>query len=268
VTDGHEPGSPHVPPKPPPHGTSVPPPGLAPPTPHAQPTVSFVAEPVAEPVAERVAEPPAEPVAEPLAAAAAPVVTEAPPARPRGSGKTPPDRLRRMLVFAAIGGAVSVALGAYAKVHDPTGETPFVWVFSGQPEFKVWVATIAAALAVFQEWVGRRLYGKHAQGRRKPWMPQAHRLAGTLAFIVALPVAYQCLWAIGFNKIINPFWAIHSIAGCLVFGAFVTKVLCVRNRKLPRWGLPVAGGVVFASLMIAWATTALWWWFKFGFPSF
>ena len=99
-------------------------------------------------------------------------------------------------------------------------------------------------------------------------MPQAHRLAGTLAFIVALPVAYQCLWAIGFHKIVNPWWAVHSVAGCVVFGAFVTKVLCVRNRKLPRWGLPVAGGVVFAALMIAWATTSVWWWFKFGFPSF
>jgi hypothetical protein len=266
VADDEHQGHEHVPPKPPPHGATVPPPPLAPPS---QPTVSFLAEPLAEPAAAPLAEPVVEPVVlEPAAVAVAVATAEPAVARRPGTGKTPPDRLRRMIVFAAIGGAVSVALGAYAKIHDPTGETPFVWFFSGQPEFKVWVATVAAALAVFQEWVGRRLYGKHAQGRRKPWMPQAHRLAGTLAFIVALPVAYQCLWAIGFNKIVNPLWAVHSVAGCVVFGAFVTKVLCVRNRKLPRWALPIAGGVVFASLIIAWATTSVWWWYKFGFPSF
>jgi hypothetical protein len=264
VTEEQHPEHGHVPPKPPPRGASVPPPPLAPPS---QPTVSYVADDIAVPVAEPDVVSAPEPEVAVVPAAAA-VATADPQARPRGTGKTPPDRLRRMIIYAAIGGAVAVALGAYAKVHDPTGETPFVWFFSGQPEFKVWFATLAAALALFQEWVGRRIYGKHAQGRRKPWMPQAHRLAGTLAFIVSLPVAYQCLWAIGFNKIVNPWWAVHSVAGCLVFGAFVTKVLCVRNRKLPRWGLPVAGGVVFASLIIAWATTSVWWWFKFGFPSF
>ena len=265
MADEEHPGHAHVPPKPPPHGTTVPPPPLAPPS---QPTVSFVAEPRRGAGRRAVAEPARREPAAAQSRRRRHRGRDRGVARRPGTGKTPPDRLRRMIMFAAIGGAVSVALGAYAKIHDPTGETPFVWFFSGQPEFKVWVATIAAALAVFQEWVGRRLYGKHAQGRRKPWMPQAHRLAGTLAFIVALPVAYQCLWAIGFNKIVNPWWAVHSVAGCVVFGAFVTKVLCVRNRKLPRWGLPVAGGVVFASLIIAWATTSVWWWFKFGFPSF
>jgi len=173
-----------------------------------------------------------------------------------------------MLIFSGIGALVAVALGVYAKVHDPTHETPFIWFFSDQVAFKVWFATIAAALAVFQEWVGRRLFGKRAQGRRKPWMPQAHRLAGTLAYLFALPVAYQCLWALGFNDYGNPWWAVHSIAGCIVFGAFVTKVLCVRNRKLPRWGLPVAGGVVFFALIIAWATSALWFFTSRDFPHF
>ncbi len=238
-----------TPPKPPPRGASVPPPPFAPPRP---PTAASVAEPVAEP-----------------ATAVAPAVATAePPARRPASGKTPPDRLRRMLIFSGIGGLVALALGVYSNVHDPTFEQPFVWIFSGQAEFKVWFATLAASLAVFQEWVGRRLFGKRAQGRRKPWMPQAHRMAGTLAFIVSLPVAYQCLWALGFNDYGNPWWAVHSVVGCIVYGAFVTKVLCVRNRKLPRWGLPVAGGVLFAALILVWATSAVWWWFEHGFPSF
>src|SRR5262249_34020703 len=136
VAEEEHPGHAHVPPKPPPHGVSVPPPPLAPPSEApspSQPTVSFVAEPLAEPVVVPEAEPVGDPLAEPLAVTpAAAVATAEPPARPRGTGKTPPDRMRRMIIFAAIGGAVSVALGAYAKIHDPTGETPFVWFFSGQ----------------------------------------------------------------------------------------------------------------------------------------
>ena len=138
-----------------------------------------VAAPVAEPGVGAAPEP--QVAATPAAAA---VATAEPPARSARYGQDPAgpaaadDHLRRDRR------SCLRALGAYAKVHDPTGKTPFVWFFSGQPEFKVWFATLAAALALFQEWVGRRIYGKHAQGRRKPWMPQAHRLSGTLAFIV------------------------------------------------------------------------------------
>jgi hypothetical protein len=51
----------------------------------------------------------------------------------------------------------------------------------------------------------------------------------------------------------------HSVLGCLFYGAFVAKMLSlVRRDKMPRWVLPVPGGVVFVSLIALWATSALW----------
>ena len=35
--------------------------------------------------------------------------------------------------------------------------------------------------------------------------------------------------------------AVHSLAGCFLYGAFVAKVLLVHSRRLPGWALPVAG---------------------------
>jgi hypothetical protein len=51
----------------------------------------------------------------------------------------------------------------------------------------------------------------------------------------------------------------HSVLGCIFYGAFVTKMLClVRREAMPKWVLPVMGGVVFVSLVALWATSALW----------
>ena len=47
--------------------------------------------------------------------------------------------------------------------------------------------------------------------------------------------------------------------GCVFYGAFVAKMLSlVRGDTMPRWVLPVLGGVVFVSLIALWATSLLW----------
>ena len=86
-----------------------------------------------------------------------------------------------------------------------------------------------------------------------------HRLSGTLAFVFSLPVAYHCLWSIGFNADVgfNRVF-VHSIAGCLFYGAFATKVLVVRSKGLPGWVLPVVGSLVFTGLVLVWLTSAFW----------
>ena len=38
--------------------------------------------------------------------------------------------------------------------------------------------------------------------------------------------------------------AVHSLAGCFFYGAFVAKVLLVQTRRLPGWVLPAAGGTL------------------------
>lgn len=165
---------------------------------------------------------------------------------------------RRLVVVLLAGGAVSVALGVYGNVHDPTHEQPYTWFFSSTIQLKVWFATAALALAVVQVLLGMRLYDKISIPRRAPgWLGDAHRLTGTLAFVVTLPVAYQCLWALGFQST-DTRVLVHSLLGCFFYGIFTVKVLSVRVRGLPGGTLPLAGGLVFVVLVGLWLTSALW----------
>jgi hypothetical protein len=165
----------------------------------------------------------------------------------------------RLTVALLAGAAVAVFLGVYGRVHDPTGETVAVLFFEDQITMKAWLATLAALSVVVQITSALRLYGKVGTGRPPSWLGDVHRLSGTLAFLLSLPVAYHCLWSIGFSTDVgfNRVF-LHSLAGCLFYGAFATKVLAVRSRGLPGWTLPLAGGLVFTGLVGAWLTSAFW----------
>jgi hypothetical protein len=52
--------------------------------------------------------------------------------------------------------------------------------------------------------------------------------------------------------------AVHSVTGCVLYGAFVAKVLVVRSRRLSGWALPTAGGLLVAAIAVLWYTAALW----------
>ncbi len=162
------------------------------------------------------------------------------------------------LAFLA-GAAVSVLVGVYGRVHDPTAETVATLFFRDQITMKAWVATLAVTFALVQIATALRLYGKVGSGEAPPWLGDVHRLSGTLAFISSLPVAYHCLWSLGFNADagLTRVFA-HSLAGCLFYGAFATKVLVVRQHGLPGWTLPLAGDLVFTSLVVIWLTSSFW----------
>lgn len=156
------------------------------------------------------------------------------------------------------GAAVSVALGVYANDHTPTNEAPYRLFFSSTINLKVWFATAVVVLAVVQVLLGLRLYGRiNVPREAPPWLGDAHRLTGTLAFVISLPVAYQCLWALGFQST-DTRVLVHSIAGCFFYGIFVVKVLAVRVRGLPGWLIPVVGGLTFAALVTIFVTSSLW----------
>jgi hypothetical protein len=184
--------------------------------------------------------------------------------------RTPSTAALRLVLVLLAGGAVSVALGVYGEVHDPTGEQPYALFFSGTIQLKVWFASAALLLAVVQVLLGLRLYDKVHVPRRAPaWLGDAHRLVGTLAFVLTLPVAYQCLWALGFQST-DTRVLLHSLLGCFFYGIFTVKVLAVRVRGLPGPALPLVGGVVFAALVGVWFTSA-WWFFTSrppGLPAF
>ena len=92
---------------------------------------------------------------------------------------------------------------------------------------------------------------------RPRWLGAAHRWSGRVAFALTLPVAYHCIFLLGFQDTGARALA-HSFAGLFLYGALAAKVLVVRSSKFPGWLLPVMGGLVFAILIAVWYTSSLW----------
>jgi hypothetical protein len=90
-----------------------------------------------------------------------------------------------------------------------------------------------------------------------------HQWSGRIAFLVAVPVAVDCLYGLGFQTYSTRV-LIHSLLGCAFFGAFTVKMLILPKRGLPGWTLPLAGAVVFTILVGLWFTSAFWFFSTFG----
>ena len=174
------------------------------------------------------------------------------------------------LLWAVLAGAaVAVALGVYGREHDAAGQALFTLGFSGTINMKAWLATIALVLAIVQVVLALWMYGKLGRGSAPDWVGPVHRLTGTVALLVTLPVVYHCLWSLGFETDSGSTRRfVHSLLGCVFYGAFTTKVLCVRSARMPGWALPVVGGLLFACLVGLWLTSSLWFFNNVGFPSF
>ena len=150
---------------------------------------------------------------------------------------------------------VSLTAGLLAR-HNPRSKGYFRLFFSDPVHLKAGFATAAVALACFQlfsaAWIFRKL-----PWARPPWIGRAHRWSGRLAFLFTLPVAYHCIFKLGFQTPDNRVIA-HSLLGCAVYGAFAAKVTVVRLHRFPGWVLPAAGGLLFAVLIGVWYTSAVW----------
>jgi uncharacterized protein DUF6529 len=169
---------------------------------------------------------------------------------------------RRGVMFGALllGAGVAVALGVYGRVHSPDFAALPSWGFSGPGAFKSWTASVVLVLALVQLVTALWLYGKLGARRAPAWLGTFHRVSGSLAFLLSLPVAWMCLYGLGFSP--DPFRArtfIHSVAGCAFYGAFAAKVVFVHTKRLPGWALPVAGGLLFTAIVVLWWTGARWW---------
>jgi hypothetical protein len=175
----------------------------------------------------------------------------------------------RLVVPALAGAAVAVALGAYGNAHDPTGQSILGngLFFSTTLNMKAWLATAVVLLACLQVFTALWMYGRLGFSTRPTWLPTTHRISGTLAFLVSLPVVYHCLWALGFQDA-DTRVLVHSLAGCFFYGAFTAKMLWLKVDGLPGLVLPVVGATVFTSLVVIWLTSSLWFFNNFGFPSF
>ena len=178
-----------------------------------------------------------------------------------------PNPYARLVVPLLVGAAAAVALGVYGNVHDPSGKRIFDLWFSGTINLKVWFASGAIALAVFQVLSATWIYGKLPLGMAPSWLGIVHCLSGAGALALSLPVALHCLWALGFQDN-DSRRLIHSLFGFTFYGAFVAKVLIVRLPGLPNWALPIAGGGLFSVLVVVWWTSSLWYFRTIGFPEF
>jgi Family of unknown function (DUF6529) len=171
----------------------------------------------------------------------------------------------RLLIAAGVGAAIAVALGVYGRVHTPSQHLVFTLGLSSTIAMKVWLATVVLAFSIAQVVTALLVYGK-LPWRAPSWLGTVHRMSGRTAFLLSLPVAYHCLWSLGFQTT-NTRVLVHSVLGCAFYGAFATKVTIVRSKSLPGWALPLAGGVVFSLLVLAWCFSALWFVQHQGFPS-
>src|SRR5205085_10556216 len=174
-----------------------------------------------------------------------------------------PAGVRRGALAAAllVAAGIAVTLGVVGRAHNPVygGDMPS-FGFSSVPTFKAWTASLILVQACFRLFSSLWLYGRLPLRASPPsWLHNAHKVNGGIAFVLSLPVAAYCLYGFGFAP--SPFSArtlIHSLAGCLFYGAFGAKVLLVHSRRLPRWALPVAGGTLFTTIVLLWLTSALW----------
>ena len=157
----------------------------------------------------------------------------------------------------AAGAAVALTLGVYGRVHSPTGIAVSVAGFSGPQTVKVWLATGAVLLAVAQVVSASVMYGKVPGVRAPGWIGTVHRWTGRVAFVLTVPVAVHCLYALGFQTYETRV-IVHSVLGCMFYGVFTAKMLLLTRSGLAGWVLPVAGSLVFTALAGLWVTSSLW----------
>ena len=188
--------------------------------------------------------------------------------RPGGPGAPsaggPAARLGLALLLAAVVTGVLVTVG---RLHQPDySASLFGQVAIGALVLKSWLATVTLGLAGVQVLLALWLYNRLPFAPTPPrWVGPAHRLTGVVLIAVTIPVALHCLIAYGVQ--LTPLRvAVHSLAGCFLYGAFAAKVLLVQSRRLPGWALPVAGGTLATVVAVLWYTSALWYFDGFQLP--
>jgi mono/diheme cytochrome c family protein len=169
---------------------------------------------------------------------------------------SPQQRSYRWLAAPLVAFALGALTAGLLADHDPRSKGYFRLFFEDPIHLKAGFATAVIVLACFQlftaAWIFRKL-----PWPKPAWVNPVHRWSGRLAFVLTLPVAYHCIFKLGFQDPSTRVLA-HSLFGCAVYGAFASKVTIVRLRRFPRFVLPVAGGLLFAVLVGVWWTSAVW----------
>jgi hypothetical protein len=187
------------------------------------------------------------------------------------SDTTAPRSMALPLAAFAAGGVIALLVGVFGKTHDPTLDGTTTLGFDTVLAMKVVLSTVVGVLAVLQVVGALLIYGKLGI-KAPPWVGPAHRASGAVALGLAVFVAYHCLWALGLEtgtvhgEEVPTRTVVHGVLGCAVIGALVVKVVAVRSKRAPGWFLPVAGGLLFALLVVVVLSSAGWYLDQRGWP--
>jgi hypothetical protein len=159
--------------------------------------------------------------------------------------------------------AITVGFVASKTVRQPY-ETPFFHLFfSDTLHMKAWLITASLLLALGQLLTASRIYEVLRFPPKGRFYHVVHRWSGRTAILLTLPVAYHCIFLLGFGTYDARAY-IHSLLGSLLYGTVLAKVLIVRSSGFRGWALPLAGSVLFSILLGLWLTSAYWYFSTFG----
>jgi hypothetical protein len=178
-----------------------------------------------------------------------------------------PSTATRLAIIGLLTAAVTGAAYAVGRLHTPN----YTVSLFGQAglaaiTLKSLLATVVLGLAVVQVVLALWLYRKLPLAGSPPRPVRlSHRLTGFGLFALTVPIAVHCVLAYGV-QLTSARVAVHSLAGCLFYGAFTAKILLVRTRRLPGWALPAAGGALALLVAVLWYTSALWYYNGYQLP--
>ena len=160
---------------------------------------------------------------------------------------------------------VTLAVGFVASktIRQAYGTPFFHLFFSDTLHMKAWLITAALLLALGQLLTASRIYEVLHFPPRGRFYHVVHRWSGRTAILLTLPVAYHCIFLLGFGTY-NSRAYVHSVLGSFLYGAVLAKVFIVRSNSFRAWALPIAGGVLFSILLGLWLTSGFWFFSTFG----
>ena len=178
--------------------------------------------------------------------------------------------LARLSLPAALAIAFAAAPYAFGTQHVPdySGTALFGKTAADTLPLKSWLATGLLVLAALQLALAFWMYGKLPRiAAARASIGKLHRAVGIAAIALSLPIAYHCAFAYGVRTNVDARVAVHSLAGCFLYGAIAAKVAVVRLGRFPGWVLPMAGGTLVTLVVALWYTGALWYFNGYSLPS-
>lgn len=130
-----------------------------------------------------------------------------------------------LVVFALI--TLTVGLVARRTVREPYSTPFFHLFFRDTLDMKAWLVTAALVLGVGQLLTAARIYELLRFPSKGSLYQVVHRWSGRAAVVLTLPVAYHCVFLLGFDTH-SPRVLIHSLLGSAFYG--LLRILPRRHR--------------------------------------